>query len=194
MGILRTCFHTGVLPSLTLALLLQFRFHSLLSLLTACEMLPSERLRAIDLDTALKATMIELCRDLSLPHNGRKAQLASQLRIRQSTLPPPVTTSSTAIIPSTTAQVSSLSPQPTLSSPRHVTTASTPSSNDTALQLSDARAAPSNPPQPQLMLAVPGSQMYLLLPCKFPPLEPRSHSHQPTKLNLGKLLFQSPLH
>ena len=78
MRILRMCFHTRVLPSLTLALVLQSHFHSLLSLLTACEMSsPSERLQAIDLDTALKATMIELCRNLGLPHSGRKAQLAS---------------------------------------------------------------------------------------------------------------------
>ena len=88
---------------------------------------------------------------------GRKAQLASQLRIRRLTLPPPVTTSSTTIISSTTAQASSLSPQPALSSPRHVTPASTPSSNDTALQPSDAGAAPSNPPQPVIQTYAGGT-------------------------------------
>ena len=93
----------------------------------------------------------------------------------------------------TTAQASSISPQPRFSSPRHVTAALTPSSNNTVLQPSDTGVAPSNPPQPVLMLVVPGSQMYLLF-CKFPPLEPRSHLHQPPKLNLVELLFQSPFH
>ena len=73
---------THMLPSRTLVLETEFRCHLLLSLLTALEMsLPSERLRTINLDTALKAMMTELCHDLGLLHSGQKGQLASQFRI-----------------------------------------------------------------------------------------------------------------
>ena len=121
---------------------------------------PSERLRNTDLDTALKSTMIGLCRDLCLPHSGWKAQLANQLRIRRSTLPPAITTSSTAITPTTTAQTSNISPQPALSSIctlTHATAAPTSSANNTALQPSDTGSAPSNPPQPVIHTYAGGS-------------------------------------
>ena len=84
----------------------------------------------------------------------------------------------------TTAQASSISPQPGFSSPRQVTAAPTPSSNNTVLQPSDTGVASSNPPQPVLMLVVSGSQTYLL-PCKFPSLEPHSHLYQPPQAQLG---------
>ena len=120
---------------------------------------PSERLRTINLDTALKATMIQLCRDLGLPHSGRKVQLANRLRSRRSTLPPTITTSSTATSPLASqvqpAQASCKSPRPTLSST--LTAASTSSSDNTALQPSDTGAAPSNLPQPAIQTYAGGT-------------------------------------
>ena len=110
--------------------------------------------------------MIKLFRNLCLPHSRRKAQLASQLRIRWSTLPPPITTSSTMTIPSTMTEASSISPQPTLSSQRHVTAAFTPSGNKTRYSL----ATPERHPPTLLsllykpVLAVPDSQMYFSCP------------------------------
>ena len=66
------------------------------------------------------STMIKLCRDLGVPHSGRRAQLANHLRIRRSTLPQPITVPDTAITPTTTAQVSAISLQPAfLPSPTH---------------------------------------------------------------------------
>ena len=162
------------------------------SLLTAHEMSsPSERLWTIDLDTALKAMMIELCRDLGLPHSSQKAQLVSQLRIRQSTLPPPIMTSSTAI--SRPRQYRRLVLAHSPCSHQRTTSPQRPPLAATTQRYS--LATPERHPLTlfsllfRLLLVVPGSQMYLLLPCKFPPLEPHSHLHRPPKL-----LFQSPFH
>ena len=49
---------------------------------------PTDRLRSIDLNTALKSSMIGLCRDLGLPSGSRKPQLAAMLRTHQVSLPP----------------------------------------------------------------------------------------------------------
>ena len=67
-------------------------------------------LRTIDLDSALKATLIQLCRDHGISHSGLKSQLVHRLYAHRAQLPPPpaATTSATAIAPSTPA--SSLPP------------------------------------------------------------------------------------
>ena len=107
---------------------------------------PSQRLRSIDLDTALKSTMIKLCRDLGLPHSGRKAQLAHQLRIRRSTLPPAVTTPDIA---TTTAQAPTISQQSTLSPTlTHTIAAPTSNANNATQQPGDTGLTLSSPLQP----------------------------------------------
>ena len=67
-------------------------------------------LRTIDLDLALKATLIQLCRHHGILHSGLKSQLVHRLYAHRAQLPPPpaATTSATAIASSTPA--SSLPP------------------------------------------------------------------------------------
>ena len=114
---------------------------------------PSERLRSVDLDTALKSTMIKLCRDLSLPHSGCKAQLAHMLRIWRSTLPLAVTTPDIAIM---TAQASStISQQPALSPMLTRTTAApTSNANNATQQPGDTGLALSSPLQPVIQTCI----------------------------------------
>ena len=93
--------------------------------------------------------IIKLCHDLGLPHSSWKAHLANQLRIHWTTLLPSITTSSTVIAPTTTAQASSSSLQPALSSTlTHNTTVPTAGTSNTALQPNVTGAVFSNPPQP----------------------------------------------
>ena len=66
---------------------------------------PSDRLRALDFDTAYKATMVQLCRDLGLPHGGLKAQVETRLRAHAASLPPASSTPTASIAPAPTAPV-----------------------------------------------------------------------------------------
>ena len=67
-------------------------------------------LHTIDLDSALKATLIQLCRDHGISHSGLMSQLVHRLYAHRARLPPPpaATTSATAVPPSVPA--SSLPP------------------------------------------------------------------------------------
>ena len=80
-------------------------------------------LRTIDLDSALKATIIQLCRDHGISHSGLKSQLVHRLYAHRAQLlpQPAATTSATAIAPSTPA--SSL--PPTFHPPAQTATVST---------------------------------------------------------------------
>ena len=55
-----------------------------------------QRLRDLDLDTALKSSLVRLCRDLGLPNSGLKSQLVARLSAHRATLPPFLPTSSNA--------------------------------------------------------------------------------------------------
>ena len=55
---------------------------------TGAMSLPHCRLHALDFNSALKTTMVRLCRDLSLPQGGLKSQVEVRLHAHLASLPP----------------------------------------------------------------------------------------------------------
>ena len=85
-----------------------------LSLFAAIAMLsPTERLWTINPDIALKSMMVKFCCDLAYRAWQLEGTTRKSVTNSQSTLTPPITTSSTAVALTMTAHESSISLQPT---------------------------------------------------------------------------------
>ena len=73
---------------------------------------PTNRLRSIDLNMALKSSMITLCRDLGLPSGGKKPQLVAMLRTHLASLSPVATATHSSTCPTTITSAAPASKRP----------------------------------------------------------------------------------
>ena len=141
------------------------------------------------------STMIKLCRDLGVPHSGRRAQLANHLRIgrpcrnhHRSRHRDHSDDDGTGVCYKLATRVFAVAdsslhrPHPTLATQRY------------SLATPDLGSSTRSRSLFRLMLVLPCSQMFLHRPCKFPLLEPRPHLRRPPKLNLVELSAQPHFH
>jgi len=152
---------------------------------------PTDRLRSIDLNTALKSSMIALCRDLGLPSGGRKPQLVASLRTHRASLPPVATathdpTGPTAITSASPAAQTPIAPTASTSTTLPMPT--TVPQVSTAIQPPHLGASGAWPSANPLLQAYPygslhpgtlpllTSQPGASLPVTLPPLDWEAHA------------------